>query len=165
MRKNFLLFIFSSLLIFSGCSRKDSSVDNNLNNLPQNALNINERFYNLTVPLYENNKIILSIQLTNEGRNYIDTSLFKENYLISVYIVDVEEEKNIFSKENITWDLKEEPEKELILSLKDNESKIIEKYLDEQNGSEGISVSYKVDIFPNDDDSFVLRALGQLDRK
>lgn len=82
----------------SVCTKDKPSSNIDLNTLPQKALNISEKFYDISKTAYKDDNIVLELRLTPEGVGYVETSLFKEDYLINVDIFIAQDEKKYFQK-------------------------------------------------------------------
>ena len=119
--KKYFYIIFLVVSLVAGYSigvlSKDTNnkQDNNINeidvyqNVPKNKLSITSDFYKVEIPKYdhENQSLKMNMQLNSTGRQYLVTSLFIENYNVSITLSHSETGEEYYVSKDYTWNINE----------------------------------------------------------
>ena len=126
-------------------------------NVQKNKLFITSNFYTVEIPKYdhENKSLKMNMQLNSTGRQYLVTSLFIENYNVSITLSHSETGEEYYVSKDYTWNINEVFNIEEIVdfkTIKDIELlKAFEYQLDHLNNKKEHSIKYVIEVCPKSD--------------
>lgn len=143
---------------------------NNSSTLPLHELEIPSNFIEPCLLVYDQNSDVLKskVSLSNKGKEYINTNLFVNDYLIEVKIINNETEEELFSSEQIEWNGKSNinidiPVNSSIINDQELNSKLQLELKEMIKGNEHHLV-YSIELSPRSNALNVCRYVGMLNK-
>lgn len=167
--KKFFPFIICGLLglgigFFMG---KSTVQETSYHTLPQNELPMLADFFEVGKLQYKDNqKFVFTAKLSDKGKQYLETDLFREDYNISVTLINNQTQSVYFEYADLKWDLNEKKESNFTIDGQADSFKNRDDFMtciDLVKKGKDNQIQYIIEFSDESNDNLVLRFVGLLE--